>query len=159
MCADTIIHVFNLFLSSLYIHVPTMFFNTAVLSNDIQLIQCTRNLNVYTLIKMCYVRSDIIKFLVIVIFFSRYCNNHIKCTARSYHPHLFDDRSGEICSQIYREKYFFWAIGGIPSLANREITRWLALTLLTRKTSSDSYQISIKSKSSKDTHDRLKEMC
>jgi len=55
MCADTIIHVFNLFLSSLYIQVPVVLFNTAMFSNDTQPIQCTNNLNVYTLIKMCYV--------------------------------------------------------------------------------------------------------
>ena len=67
MCADTIIHVFNLFLSSLYIQVPVVLFNTAMFSNDTQPIQCTNNLNEYTLIKMCYVWSDIVEFLVIDI--------------------------------------------------------------------------------------------
>ena len=37
-------------------------------SNDTQPIQCTNNLNEYILIKMCYVWSDIVEFLVIDIF-------------------------------------------------------------------------------------------
>jgi len=55
MFADTIIHVFNSFLSSSYIQVPIVLFNTAMFSNDTQPIQCTNNLNEYILIKMCYV--------------------------------------------------------------------------------------------------------
>ena len=41
-----------------------MLFNTAMFSNDTQPIQCTNNLNEYILIKMCYVWSDIVEFLV-----------------------------------------------------------------------------------------------
>ena len=67
MFADTIIHVFNSFLSSSYIQVPIVLFNTAMFSNDAQPIQCTNNLNEYILIKMCYVWSDIVEFLVIDI--------------------------------------------------------------------------------------------
>ena len=36
-------------------------------SNDTQPIQCTNNLNEYTVIKMCYVWSEIVEFLVIDI--------------------------------------------------------------------------------------------